>query len=70
MREKQDLAEFLRKSLKLVLSEQKTLVTPLTQGFQFLGHHVCLYGDVQNGYWAKIEIPKRENKRLEISLKA
>lgn len=69
MKEKEALADLLRGSLKLELSEEKTLVTPLSQGFYFLGHRVRLYGDVQIGYWTKIEIPKEKIKDVKYRLK-
>jgi RNA-directed DNA polymerase len=69
MKEKEALADFLKESLKLELSEEKTLVTPLTQGFYFLGHRVRLCGDIKTGYWAKIEIPEEKIKDLKYRLK-
>ena len=40
--EKRHLAEFLRKELRLELSPEKTLVTPATEGFVFLGYRVLV----------------------------
>ena len=40
--EKEELAVFLRNEMKLTLSPEKTHVTPLTEGFEFLGHRVRL----------------------------
>ena len=52
LQEKENLAAFLRESLKLSLSEEKTLVTPVTKGFLFLGHWIRLrWDDRYGGYW-------------------
>jgi RNA-directed DNA polymerase len=40
---KQRLTEFLREELELELSEEKTLVTHATEGFNFLGFHIRKY---------------------------
>jgi RNA-directed DNA polymerase len=40
LREKADVATFLKERLNLELSEAKTLVTPVTNAMRFLGHHV------------------------------
>jgi len=41
-KEKAAVAELLEKELGLTLSETKTLITPVTRTFAFLGHHVCV----------------------------
>jgi group II intron reverse transcriptase/maturase len=63
-REKEALATFLRDELKLELSPEKTLVTPLTNGFVFLGHRVRMREHQHTGYWPRLEIPP--NRRLEL----
>ena len=42
----------------LTLSEQKTKITRLTEGFRFLGCRVRLKWDDRYGYGCRIEIPK------------
>jgi RNA-directed DNA polymerase len=56
--EKEELACYLQRELKLTLSPEKTHVTALTEGFRFLGHRVFLRWDDRWGYWPRIEIPK------------
>lgn len=67
--EKEELANFLREMLHLELSEKKTLVTPLTEGFTFLGHRVRLRWDNRWGYWPRIEVPKEKVMRLRRRVK-
>ena len=52
-----ELAVFLRNEMKLTLSPEKTHVTSLTEGFEFLGRRVRLRWDDRWGYWPRIEIP-------------
>jgi len=52
------LAEWLREEMGLTLSEQKTRVTELTDGFRFLGCLVRLKWDDRYGYGCRVEIPK------------
>jgi len=40
--EKAAVAALIKQQLGLELSETKTLVTPVTRAFAFLGHHVCV----------------------------
>ena len=47
--EKQALAEWLREEMGLTLSEQKTRITALTEGFRFLGCRVRLKWDDRYG---------------------
>ena len=56
--EKQRLADWLREEMGLTLSEEKTRITKLTEGFQFLGCRVRLKWDHRYGYGCRIEIPK------------
>ena len=56
--ERQALAEWLREETGLTLSEEKTRVTALTEGFRFLGCLVRLKWDDRYGYWCRVEIPK------------
>jgi len=56
--ERQALTGFLRETLRLELSPEKTRVTPLIEGFEFLGHRVRLRWDPRFGYTPRVEIPK------------
>ena len=56
--EKQALADWLREEMGLTLSEEKTRITKLTEGFRFLGCRVRLKWDDRYGYGCRIEIPK------------
>ena len=56
--EKQALADWLHEEMGLTLSEEKTRITKLTEGFRFLGCRVRLKGDDRSGYKCRIEIPK------------
>ena len=56
--EKQALADWLREEMELTLSEEKTRITRLTDGFRFLGCRVRLKWDDRFGLWCRIEIPK------------
>ena len=56
--ERQALAEWLREEMGLTLSEQKTRITRLTEGFRFLGCRVRLKWDDRFGLGCRIEIPK------------
>lgn len=67
--EKEELACFLQRELKLTLSEDKTHVTALTEGFTFLGHRVRLRWDERWGYWPRIEIPKDKVNDLRYRIK-
>ena len=67
--EKEALAAFLLDEMKLTLSPDKTRVTALTEGFQFLGHRVRLRWDRRWGYWPRIEIPKERFADLRHHIK-
>ena len=67
--EKQSLARFLHEGLKLTLSPEKTHVTALTEGFQFLGHRVYLRWDDRWGYWPRIEIPREKAQDMRYRIK-
>jgi RNA-directed DNA polymerase len=67
--EKEELAVFLREQMKLTLAPEKTHVTALTEGFEFLGHRVRLRWDDRWGYWPRIEIPKARVKDFHHRIK-
>ena len=58
LREKEALEVYLKEQARLILSPEKTKVTSLREGFEFLGHRVCLIWDWRYGYTPRIEIPK------------
>lgn len=57
-REMESLAGYLKETAKLELSREKTCITPIEKGFEFLGHRVRLKRDTRYGYVPRIEIPK------------
>jgi len=67
--EKNELAEQLRLTLGLELSPEKTRITALTDGFEFLGHRVRLRWDQQFGYTPRLEIPKSKAADLRHRVK-
>ena len=67
--EKEALAYHLHERLKLVLSPEKTHVTALTEGFEFLSHRVRLRWDERWGYWPRVEIPKEAINDLRYRIK-
>ena len=62
--EKEALAAYLGAELNLTLSSEKTHVTALTEGFEFLGHRIRLRWDDRWGYWPRVEIPKEKARDL------
>ncbi len=52
------MAEHLRETTGLELSPEKTKVTAMTEGFEFLGFHVTMRWDKRYGYGPRVEIPK------------
>jgi group II intron reverse transcriptase/maturase len=58
VKEKEALATYLHNTAKLTLSQEKTHITPITQGFEFLGHRVRMKWEHHYGYRPRIEIPK------------
>lgn len=62
--EKEALAAYLGAELQLTLSAEKTHVTALSEGFDFLGHRIRLRWDDRWGYWPRVEIPKEKVRDL------
>jgi RNA-directed DNA polymerase len=56
--EKSARAEQLRRTTGLELSPEKTKVTAVKDGFEFLGFHVTMRWDQRYGYFPRVEIPK------------
>jgi group II intron reverse transcriptase/maturase len=68
--EKEALSAYLKETLGLDLSEEKTLVTPVTEGFFFLGHRVGIRPHQRTGLPAcSIVIPKERTQRLREQIK-
>jgi RNA-directed DNA polymerase len=69
--EKSTLAGVLERELELTLSEEKTLVTPVTNTMAFLGHHLRVRPHPSSGRLVPhAVIPKDRSKRLRLSIKA
>jgi RNA-directed DNA polymerase len=67
--EKVALAKVLDEELGLRLSEEKTLLTPVTAPMRFLGHHVRVQYDPKMGWNSKVVIPKDRTKRLRAKIR-
>jgi group II intron reverse transcriptase/maturase len=67
--EKAALAEYLKQKTGLDLSPEKTRVTDLREGFEFLGHRVRLKWHHQFGLMPRIEIPKHKQADLRYRVK-
>ncbi len=67
--EKSALAEHLRQTTGLELSPEKTKVTAVTEGFEFLGFHVAMRWDKRYGYFPRVEIPKAKAADLRHRIK-
>ncbi|HEX8112999.1 MAG TPA: group II intron maturase-specific domain-containing protein, partial [Kofleriaceae bacterium] len=64
------MADELRRKLGLVLSEEKTLVTPVTSTMRFLGHHINVRGQPDDGRFVpRVVIPKERSKQLRHKIK-
>jgi group II intron reverse transcriptase/maturase len=60
LREKEALAQYLKDTAKLDLSGEKTFITAIEKGFEFLGHRVRMKWDDRRGFTPRIEIPKQK----------
>lgn len=58
--ERAALAQYLRQTTGLQLSAEKTRITDLREGFEFLAHRVRLKWHPQFGFMPRIEIPKHK----------
>lgn len=67
--EKSALAEHLRRTTGLELSPEKTKVTAVTDGFEFIGFHVAMRWDKRYGYGPRVEIPKAKAGGLRRTVK-
>lgn len=67
--EKEALTAYLDKEFKLTLSIEKTRVTTISEGFEFLGHRIRLRWDDRWGYWSRVEIPKEKVRDIRYNIK-
>lgn len=71
IQEKEELAEFLRRELRMELSMEKTLVTDAEKGFDFLGYRVVKKRALRTGQLVgNLYIPKRKVQMLRDRIKA
>lgn len=69
--EKSRLAEHIRDQLRMTLSEEKTLVTETTDGFEFLGYEIKVAPARESGKAVpKILIPRSAQARLRSKVRA
>lgn len=64
------LAEHLRRTTGLELSPEKTKVTAMTDGFDFLGFRFAMHWDDRYGYGPRVQIPKAKAADLRRRVKA
>jgi RNA-directed DNA polymerase len=67
--EKADLARYLQETMKLELSIEKTRVSDLNEGFQFLSQRVRYKWHPRFGYMPRIEIPTSKRADLRYMVK-
>jgi RNA-directed DNA polymerase len=68
--EREAIAMLLKEKLGLTLSEEKTLVTPVTEPMKFLGHHVRVMRHWSHGPMVSASlIPKERSHRLRELIK-
>jgi RNA-directed DNA polymerase len=67
--EKSALAQYLHRATGLELSPEKTKITEVTDGFEFLGFHVIMRWDKRYGYFPRVEIPKAKVSDLRHRIK-
>ena len=64
-----ELARYLQETMKLELSIEKTRVSDLTEGFQFLSQRVRYKWHPRFGYMPRIEIPTSKRADLRSTVK-
>lgn len=67
--EKSALATYLRETTGLELSPEKTKITAMTDGFEFLGFRFVMQWDKRYGYCARVQIPKTKSRDLRHKVK-
>jgi len=68
-KEKDALAQYLKGTAKLDLSTEKTYITAVEKGFEFLGHRVRTVWDDRFGFSPRIEIPKQKVRDIRYRIK-
>jgi RNA-directed DNA polymerase len=66
---KADIARFLEDEMHLALSEEKTLITHTTEGFDFLGFQFYLGKDRSGGLKPKMRIPRQKIESIKEKIK-
>jgi hypothetical protein len=69
MAEKAVLADYLRETTGLELSAEKTKVTALTEGFEFLGFRFGAHWNKCYGFGTRVEVPKAKAVDLRHRIK-
>jgi len=67
--EKSALADYLRENTGLELSQEKTKVTALTDGFEFLGFRFGAHWNKCYGFGTRVEVPKAKAADLRQRIK-
>jgi hypothetical protein len=63
------LATYLRRTTGLELSPEKTKITAMATGFDFLGFRFSLHWDKRRGFGSRVEIPKAKAADLRRKVK-
>ena len=69
LKEKEALAHYLKETAKLDLSVEKTHITAIEKGFEFLGHRVRMKWDNRYGFCSRVEIPKQKVSDIRYRIK-
>jgi hypothetical protein len=69
LKEKEALAQCLKDTAKLDLSVEKTSITAIEKGFEFLGHRVRMKWNDRRGFMPRIEIPKQKLSDIRYRIK-
>ena len=68
-KERQELGNFLKQELNLTLSPEKTRITQVTEGFEFLGHRIQLRKNPNIGWIPITSIPSKAKARFRQKIK-
>lgn len=64
-----ELRDFLQNELHLELSEEKTHITHVTEGFDFLGYHIQWETPADNRPWLRVTPTPKSEQRLRDNIK-
>jgi RNA-directed DNA polymerase len=64
-----EMRDFLQTELHLELSEDKTRITHATDGFDFLGYHICWETPANGKPWLRVTPTQKSVKRLKDSIR-